>query len=46
MHGYQEMKIFPDTWLNISAHETINEDTVDPKSTELRKLRHLDFVEL
>ena len=40
------MKIFPYTWLNISAHEIITEDTVDPKSTELWKLIHLDFDEL
>ena len=40
------MKIFPYTWLNISAHEIITEDTVDLKNTELWKLRHIDFVEL
>ena len=35
--------MFPYTWLNNSAHEII---TVDHKSTELWKVRHLDLVEL
>ena len=46
IRAHQQMKKFPYTWLNISAHEIITEYTVDLKNTELWKLRHIDFIEL